>query len=435
VTAAYRLSEWAVPPLKGHIYRACEILIAQHPSLGAIPVDEGTQHPVFVRLPEIDLDKCVSFQQRSQEHGIVHDPGQISRDVELDEVLQTEHNTPFTPGLPYWRLRILTDPTDARRFTAVFVYHHTIGDGSSGKAFHRTFARALREVQSSPSGETRNLVIPPTSPLLPNLEQVMPLPVSIWYLAKELLNDKIGPRDDPLVWTGSRITVPLVNQIRHLSLSRSTTARLRKACQLSGTTITAALQIMTAGIVFNHLPATFKKLRCSGSISLRRWLPDPITDDSIGVWVQGYEEIYKRDNFKGQDLPWNEAKRSKQTIEEVLKRKGRDQSVGLLKYVSDYHQGLFLSKVGKPRHSSFELSNIGAYIVDGDNSHADAPEIGRMVFSQSVNVTGSALVVSAVTGGDGCLVLAFSWQKGVLELDFVESVIDEFKQRLDELTS
>ncbi|KAL1962165.1 hypothetical protein VTN77DRAFT_511 [Rasamsonia byssochlamydoides] len=432
VTATYRLSEGAVLPIKNHIYRACEILIAQHSNLAAIPVDEGTRAPYFARLPEIDLDKCVSFQQRSQNYAASHDPEQPSRDVELDELLQIQHNTPFSPGLPYWRLCILTDPADVRQFTAVFVYHHAIGDGSSGKAFHNTFTRALREVQLLPSGVAKNPVIPPTSPLLPSLEEVMPLPVSMLYLAKEFLYSKIGPRNDPLLWTGSHIKAPLTNLIRHVVLSKSTTMKLRKACQMNGTTVTAALQAMIARVIFNHVPATFKKLRCSGAISLRRWLLETITEDSIGVWVQEYEEVYERDNFNGQEFPWDEARRSRRTIEHVLEQKGRNQSIGLLKYVSDYHRDLFLSKVGKPRHSSFELSNIGAYVVDSD-SPPHAPEVGRMVFSQSANVTGSALAVSAITGGDGCLVLSFTWQKDVLESDFIKTLIDGLKQGLDEL--
>lgn len=53
----------------------------------------------------------------------------------------------------------------------------------------------------------------------------------------------------------------------------------------------------------------------------------------------------------------------------------------------------------------------------------DRPKIGRMVFSQSASVIGCAIQVSVITGGDGCLVLVFSWQKGVVEDEFVEEVM------------
>lgn len=431
VTATYHLSEGSVPPIKDHIYRACEILITQHPSLAVNPVDEGSRNPYFARLPEIDLDKCVSFQQRSHTYVASGDLEQTSRDVELDDLLQIQHNTPFSPGLPFWRLCILTDPTDDRNFTASFVFHHALGDGSSGKAFHNTFAQALREVQSSPSAEAKNLIVPPTSPLLPNLEQLLPLPISIRYLAKEFLKSKIGRSNDPLLWTGSSIKTPLVNRVRHLPLSKSTTTKLRKSCQMNGTTVTAALQTIIASVIFNQVPTTFKKLRCSGAISVRRWLPDIITEDSIGVWVQGYEEVYERENFKGREFPWDEAKRSRRTIERVLEQKGRNQSIGLLKYVSDYHRDLFLSKVGKPRHLSFELSNVGAYSAVEKDNPPHTPQIGRMVFSQSANVTGSAVAISAITGGDGCLVLSFSWQENVVDAEFIDALTAELKQRLD----
>lgn len=64
VAASYTLPEMFSLPVKDYIYRACEAVIKQHPTVSAIPVGEDTQEPYFVRLPEVDLDRSIIFQKR-----------------------------------------------------------------------------------------------------------------------------------------------------------------------------------------------------------------------------------------------------------------------------------------------------------------------------------------------------------------------------------
>ena len=167
-------------------------------------------------------------------------------------------------------------------------------------------------------------------------------------------------------------------------------------------------------------------------MNTRRWLPNPITDDSLGVFVQDLSETYSRDAFRGKCLPWPEAKRSRDTLRRTVSAGGKNAAVNMLRYVRDFQQELFLSKVGLERGSSFEVSNVGVLKVDksGDAVRGDDVEIGRMVFSQSANVAGNAFQVSAVTGGDGGLVLAFSWQKGVVEDALVEKVMEMVRKEI-----
>ena len=51
-----------------------------------------------------------------------------------------------------------------------------------------------------------------------------------------------------------------------------------------------------------------------------------------------------------------------------------------------------------------------------------------MVFTQSVNVFGCAISTSVITGADGCLVLGFSWQRGVVEDSLMDSFLASVKQ-------
>ena len=429
VAATYTLPDTFNFPTKDYIYKSCASAIQQHPILSAIPVGEDTNEPYFARLPEVDLDHTVSFQKRNSEF-----PDEDKKDIELEALLNVQHNTPFSAPLPHWRVCVLLDTENDRRFTAAFVFHHALADGTSGKAFHKTFLGALHTIAES-SLETKRVVTSPTMPLLPNLEAIHPMTVSIPYLATTLFKEKIWSWKDPGLWTGSEIRIPLETHMRHIVISKSVTTALKVICRQHSTTMTAALQVLFARALFAQVPEAVSQVKCSGPLSPRRWLPDIITDGSIGVWIQDYSELYMRTSLAADSFPWDEAARSRRTIENVLSLQGKNASVNLLKYINDYQQDLFISKIGQQRGSTFEMSNVGIFSAAsaGLASDSSKPQIGRMLFSQCASVSGSAIEVSVITGGDGCMVLAFSWQKGVVDDELVSSAIESTKKELHDL--
>ncbi|PGG99884.1 hypothetical protein GX51_06095 [Blastomyces parvus] len=437
VSATYTLPAICQHPLKSYIYGACKILIGQHPILSAIPVGEDTNEPHFVRLPSIDLDTCVSFEKRRHGNVVSSHSSNPDPDMDLEKLLNIQHNVPFSPPCPFWRLCILEDPDNPHMFTASFIFHHAIGDGASGMAFHRTFLRALDlELSSAQSSDqVDGTIASPNIPLLPNIESLHPMPVSIPFLLSILFKEKIWSRRDPNLWTGSKITMPLQTEIRLLVLSETQTISFRDLCRKNKTTITAALHILVAGAVFLNVSADYTRLQCVGALSNRRWLGEQISDDSMGVFVQDMHDSYHRENFFDESgnfsFPWDEAVRSRKTIEDTINMKGKNAGPNLLKYVGDFHSELFLPKVGKDRADSYEVSNLGVFRSNlQPESGSQNPRIGRMVFSQSANVAGSAFAVSALTGGDGCLVLAFSWQKDVVGLQLAGDIMKTVVQQL-----
>ncbi|KAL2830269.1 alcohol acetyltransferase [Aspergillus cavernicola] len=426
-SANYTVPETFTLPLKEYVYKAVETLIARHPVLSAIILDEDTEEPYFVRLPEVDLAEPISFQKRAQSF-----PSPDERDSELESFLQTQHDTGFTAPKPFWRLIILTADPDDRRFTAIFVYHHALGDGTSGKAFHRTFLQALRDTASLKPDEAKRVVTSPKTPLLPNLEAAHPLPISIPYLVKTLLKELFFSKQDPKVWAGAAHQFPMTTQIRTLVLPAAQTSALVKICRDHSTTVTCALQTAIARSIFTHIPDKYTRVAFSGAISSRAWLEEKITDEEIGVWVQEFDELYSRKAMTKPTFPWAEAKRSRQTITKELKQQSKNTSVGLLKYIKDFRTELFEPKIGKPRKLTCEVSSLGVVKTEnpGDGS---LPQMDRVVFSQSASVTGSAMEFSVITGADGCLALGVAWQTGIVEEDLVQGIIDTLKKELDQL--
>ncbi|PYI21707.1 hypothetical protein BO86DRAFT_356320 [Aspergillus japonicus CBS 114.51] len=439
VTATYTLPETYTLPLRDYVYKACEILIGQHPVLSAVPVNEESDEAYFVRLPEIDLAQPVSFHKRLRGF-----PEGDATDTELDEYLQTQHSTGFTtPGAPYWRLAIFTDDEDdnasaRRRFTAAYIFHHALGDGTSGKIFQETFLEALTTAGSALSaasgGEEAKQVVPTPvgTPLLPNLEAAHPCSISLPFLLSAAIKMKFGGRDRGL-WTGAPVFTPLEARARHLVIPAPVSAAFRQSCRRNGATVTAAVQAAMAQALFAHLPPQCTKLRLTGAISVRKWLTQAIPEKSLGVWVMDFGESYWRKSLPAaagteETFPWKEAQRSRETIERVVGMKGKNTGVNLLKYVSGFSE-FFRSKLGKPRGESIELSNIGVLSASDEvQSDPSKPQMGRVIFSQSPNAAGAAIVVSAISGGDGCLVLSFGWQQGVVEPELVSGMIDSVEK-------
>ncbi|KAK2751715.1 hypothetical protein FQN55_009156 [Onygenales sp. PD_40] len=440
VTATYTLPSTSAYPIETYIYEACKTLIAQHPILSAIPLAEETNDPYFVRLPEIHLGKCILFKERQNSSPASNVSGP-ERDLELDELLNLQHNTGYSSPSPFWRLCILTDPVNPRTFTAAFVFHHAIGDGGSGKAFHTTFLQALSRAISSPppSDEVDTVVASPQDPLLPTYEDLLPMTVTVPFLISTLFKHYVWNSRDPSLWTGAKVTAPLTARLHHIAFSKETTTSLKNLCRKNETTITAALQTTVAGALFTRLEKNYSSLECAGVISSRRWLRDAINDDSMGVWLQDFHEHYSREKFFDPDgnlkIPWDEARRSRKTIEAALKLEGKNALPNMLKYVNNYHNDLYLSTLGKDRQQSFEVSNVGIVKANDADSNAEvqAPQIGRMLFSQSASVAGPAISVSVITGGDGCLTLAFSWQEGIVEAALMDHVIETIGKVIGDL--
>jgi hypothetical protein len=125
---------------------------------------------------------------------------------------------------------------------------------------------------------------------------------------------------------------------------------------------------------------------------------------------------------------WPAALTSRKIIEDYLATNGTSINVGKFKTLPSMHD-FFLSRVGQERSSSFDVSNLGIFknpisklenglnhksvtVEQGNENEVPDWEIGRIVFSRSAFVSGSALSTSVVTGGDGCLVCLLSSRIG-----------------------
>src|SRR5689334_18027279 len=83
-------------PLETQVYSALRHVIAEHPPLSAIALNEDQSHPhvYFARLPEIDLRTCTEFYERSNPF-----PSDGETEDELDTLLAQQHSRDFKEDL------------------------------------------------------------------------------------------------------------------------------------------------------------------------------------------------------------------------------------------------------------------------------------------------------------------------------------------------
>ncbi|KAJ4294093.1 Alcohol acetyltransferase [Kalmusia sp. IMI 367209] len=349
--------------------------------LSAIPLNEDKQHPqvYFARVPSIDLRTCVDFIARK------HSPEDGERDKELEQVLQHQHSRDFKDALgskPFWRIVVLHDPTNQSTFTVTWVYHHALGDGTCGLVFHRTLLSALQAASDSHSQGTVDPIV--ASPSTPH-------PPSKTY------------------------TLPHILAFLHQGHPRLRT-----------------LQAAIATAILSSIDAEkYDSVAGSGPVSLRsmlKWDGGSLSDEFVLALAE-----YKYTHVRASTSPsafWDEARAVRAAIQTELAKKGSDNVVSLLRYMSNMHK-FFTDKVGKDRSISFETSNLGVLKVESGKEAGW--RIGRCVFSQSPNVTSSPVVCTVITGGDGCCVLAFSWLEGVLGGELVGRIVESVGRQIEAL--
>lgn len=159
-------------------------------------------------------------------------------------------------------------------------------------------------------------------------------------------------------------------------------------------------------------------------------MPAPVTDSSFGVWIDAFSQYHQRENAL--NFCWTEARKSKESIDRYLQTGGKSINVAKFKNIKNMKE-FFLSRVGEERGTSFDVSNLGG--MRAKEVEEGQWKMGRVVFSRSAFVSGSAIAVGVVSGADGCLSLGFSWQRGIVHDILVEKVINEVHNEIKSITN
>lgn len=432
MTATYS-KPGGIESIDSAIFRALKQTIKKLPAMSALPMDEGLPSAYYARPLEIDLKHAVVFVELKQ---LVDDS---ATNQELQDVLNVQHNLNFINDgtSPFWRLIILRHVGNSSTFMASFVFHHSLGDGMSGQAFHRSFHASLLDLDSlSLEDDTLNVFTTTSSlEMTPSLENLHPLPLSAWFLGSKLWNEVFAKQHGEL-WSGKSVSfaeAAQTTQVHLITVSEEIAKPLLRLSRQHSVTLTATLETLLAECIFNYLPAEYQKLTCDGTLSLRRFIPQ-VDDDSFGNYVSTYRhDHYRREiDSNAEESLWTEAGQVKESIAAEVSKNGTDSVVGLLRWAGSLLD-FFKKKENKTRDSSFEIGNLGVFKYQRIPSLTDW-SITQVIFSQSQNAFGPPLSASIASGPDGSLSICFAWLETIIESEWMQEVIHRFQQKIDELS-
>jgi hypothetical protein len=412
------------------VYSALSQVVDQHPALFAIPVVVEKEGPHWGRLTSIDLEKVVSFVERSQ-------PSFTSdqADDELDSLLERQHNTSFKAGygiLPVWRLVILKDHGLGKGFTASFIAHHSMTDGTGLQIFHDSFQKSLCDITSSSTGQRLDRVVfSNDAPIAPALEELHPLPIPT--------NPPASNAAELNEWKGTPITLPCNTRYKSLSLPSNTMERFVQDCKKHRMAPTAALPSLVARLLYDNLPLTAEALTCNLPVSLRSDLPPKLVEGVMGNFIDAFKIQLLRsdldqisdDSSTGTLGIWNHAKKIQQATRKYFANASPSgelyANVAALKLIPDIGAAL-IGSIGHPRGESFEVSNLGTFSQAKNAKGCAKPSWhrGKVLLSRCAYAGGAPLVI-CVLNNEEYVGFGFTWQDGSIDETIVKAVIDGIK--------
>jgi hypothetical protein len=427
--------------LENLTYAALSKVIPKHPILGVTIKDEASLKPEWARLESIDLR-------------------QITKKINADPSgnwVKAAHTNPFGRfedlKLPLWRILLVSvsvtngedDKGGMTKFAIGFFYHHAIGDGLSGGAFHYTFLDALNALISndSPSPTISNHVVPiPKQPLLPTLEMATPLHLT-WSYTLTTVFSSLVYWTSPKIWTGPPIpvtpTLPPPSKMSYFILSSPIVTNLVSLCRSEKTTLTSLLAILVARkLALEQDGKGFSRFVAAIPFSMRKFTGNSPTD--MGAFVSavslkfssniptaplGYIRCWSDRPARREDEHlWDSARECRRVIQEGSKST-TNQTVGLVKYIANDYKKYFLGMLGQKRKESFEMSNIG--VLDGgveeptsgkegdDQVKRQKATFDRVVFCQGAYTYGQPFTFTVVTAKNGDMCVVLTWEDGVVE--------------------
>lgn len=409
----------------------------RHPLLSVIIAKAETESPYYAFCPRLDLSQHIQFLDAGDKRN--RDESEIET---IERLLPVILDKKWTAAIPHWRIVVL--PLSHRRCFIAFAFSHGLGDGMSGIAFHRTFLNALQDERID-----NDLIYTPTrKPLLPAFDTPESLPISWSFLLAPLLGEYLPERVasffgfrstassiTPSTWTGAPAFYSpdsYRTSVKILSIDAATVDDALKLCRMNGAKLTGLLHQLVITAIFESLPRPNEvdSLAAGTAINLRHTIGVP--NDEMGLYVSADYKIHllPKPNVKAAaEFSWELSTSTTERLATVSNQL-QDQSVGLLRYLSSI-RSWSLSKLGKRRDDSYEISNLLSFRPAGLVRRCAVTE---MVFCQPANIIGPAIAFNVVSAADGPLNIAVNWQAGALslasyadEVEFVEKVCRKIK--------
>ncbi|ETS74451.1 hypothetical protein PFICI_14317 [Pestalotiopsis fici W106-1] len=459
-------AEKASSSLEDVFEQALALTILEHSMLQVGLINEDSKKPSFVRLDFLDFRNHVTWRTVD---------GASTTQDDLLSVLHEQHDKPFEKldQQPLWRVVLLRDSAN-RSINVLFVWNHTMADGMSGKIFHQTLQEKLNLLFSSELPviplEDHKLKLPEASKVSPTLADLVNIQLSAKFMTSELWKDvrpsflnteaQYKPKWAPIKRQPNKTRLQLVS-----SDADGLRAILLK-CKQNGTTLTVLLNVLAlASFSMRLQPEQAPAFESGTVIDMRRFMT------SLPPNHQGLEPHRTMGNYLGyhqhkftiellaqvraecdrakssssnpeaanklEQSLWRIARELTKGINAKMESGMKDDMMALLKFVPDWRK-YFDEAITKPRHISFELSNLG--VLDGAPTTTDKQlveqeswTIDQAIFTQSASVHGPAYIINPMSVKGGSLIISCTWQDEIIEESVAVGVTNDLQTWLDDL--
>jgi hypothetical protein len=410
-------------------------LLYRHPSLCCYFEGEDTLEPKFRRLNTIEVKDVLQILD-------------LEKRESLAQKLQEFHDQQWpVERKPLWKLVVMREPQMASdtsigfKLYIAFVYHHVIGDGLSGNAFHMSLLRELENVeQTSQDLEEAPKAIDTqvSTCLIEPIEKLTILPLSWLFLIKQVVQE-YAPRwligaPSPL-WAGLPTQTldkcPFRSRVRIVTIQADGMESLLEESKKHSVTLTSLLTAALVSALADALPGAPRFLGMT-PYTLRR-VTGTSMDDMVNQ-TSSFETSYPADFLDSirkasnaterVESLWNTAGYFHAQMQDELARCPRDNLVGLLPYVFD-HVKYYQKKIGKAREATWELSNLGVFRTT-QVSLPGSWRLENMTFTQGAQPVGPAFAVNCVSVQGGPLTIAITWQDSVVHEDIIDALAHDF---------
>lgn len=390
------------------IYGALAKVIEVHTALG-VRLKNPAKDPVFERLEKVELSEVVEF----------------SDNCDLEATIQAQLLRKFdvTSNLPLWRVVILGDGT------VCFAWHHGIGDGKSGLAFHRAF---LTSLQLNESRGGSSVLISPKNDLVPPIETLVDLSPSWLHIVSTLfgLYAPVSWTSAAHSWTGGQVPTEITfqNHVRLLEFSPDAVSTLLKVCRSHKATITSTFHALAVSVISDLVMSDkYTAISSLVPVSLRG-----LSGTSSDVMCNHVSSLHRHTKINP-TFSWEYASQYAAELRSYVKKSVEE--IGMLSYLNGKYDEFFQGMLGKKRRGGFELSNVGRF--EAENTSTDGTQwlTGRMVFAQCDVVVGAALKLNVVGDAFGGITMSVIWGAGSVSDVFAESFIVKFRNGVDKFLS
>ncbi|KAG5649588.1 hypothetical protein H0H81_002980 [Sphagnurus paluster] len=358
------------------LFHALRKVVQSHAALGVRLCDESS-NPSFERLHKIDLTEVVEFSEIS----------------DLEAALEALMQRPFdtTSDMPLWRVVALKDNT------ICFAWHHALGDGMSGLAFHRALLDSIKELGNyDPVADWT--VIPSKGYFAPPIEAVLDLTPSWRKVVLEVFR-LFAPTSwtrGASAWTGNPVKMHpcITTHARLIEFSPDTILELLPICRSHNATLTStfhelAISTISSLILAEKQHERYKTISSYVPISLRE-----VAGTSKDVFCDHVSILHTYPLLKT-TFSWEEAARYAKLLRSYIPKSGEE--IGMLKFLFGKYEAFFKGKLGKKR------------------------------------LGGPALKMNMVGDPTGGITITFTWGDDSLPCSFVEEFICDFRDGVEEL--